>query len=330
MHLPERPLRCAPAAIAGNVLTLAALLLLPLYMPSGYVGLVDAKFHLLLWLAGAGAALLVWRLWLGLRGRAPAVRLDLATALPLPVLCLSYTVAWFFAEDRALALWGLAGRYNGLLMLLACTVIYFVVRLVGGGVPSVWFGRLLAGAGCAVTLLSWLNFFMADPLDAYYSFLPGRGGLFLGTVGNINFYGALLDICLPIAAWELLTAPDRDTARRWGAVSVCLGTGLIAAGSDAAWLGPFARCGCSAWHGVSRRGGWPGCSSREGPGRSAPLRRVCWPAGCPSAPNGAPCPGLSHSCSPRWRWQGCFLRWAHCCAAGPRPAAGEPRGCWVS
>lgn len=70
MHLPERPLRCAPAAIAGNVLTLAALLLLPLYMPSGYVGLVDAKFHLLLWLAGAGAALLVWRLWLGLRGRA--------------------------------------------------------------------------------------------------------------------------------------------------------------------------------------------------------------------------------------------------------------------
>ena len=243
MHLPERPLRCAPAAITGNVLTLAALLLLPLYMPSGYVGLVDAKFHLLLWLAGAGAALLVWRLWLGLRGRAPAVRLDLATALPLPVLCLSYTVAWLFAEDRALALWGLAGRYNGLLMLLACTVLYFVVRLVGGGVPSVWFGRLLAGAGCAVTLLSWLNFFMADPLDAYYSFLPGRGGLFLGTVGNINFYGALLDICLPIAVWELLTAPDRDTARRWGAVSVCLGTGLIAAGSDAAWLGAV----CAVW-----------------------------------------------------------------------------------
>lgn len=42
MHLPERPLRCAPAAIAGNVLTLAALLLLPLYMPSGYVGLVSS------------------------------------------------------------------------------------------------------------------------------------------------------------------------------------------------------------------------------------------------------------------------------------------------
>ena len=44
MHLPERPLRCAPAAIAGNVLTLAALLLLPLYMPSGYVGLWMQNF----------------------------------------------------------------------------------------------------------------------------------------------------------------------------------------------------------------------------------------------------------------------------------------------
>lgn len=278
MHLPERPLRCAPAAIAGNVLTLAALLLLPLYMPSGYVGLVDAKFHLLLWLAGGGP-LRCWsgRLWLGLRGRAPAVRLDLATALPLPVLCLSYTVAWFFAEDRALALWGLAGRYNGLLMLLACTVLYFVVRLVGGGVPSVWFGRLLAGAGCAVTLLSWLNFFMADPLDAYYSFLPGRGGLFLGTVGNINFYGALLDICLPIAVWELLTAPDRDTARRWGAVSVCLGTGLIAAGSDARLARGRLR-GVGALHGTACHGGAAGPAALRGRGLGA-LRRCGGSAG---------------------------------------------------
>lgn len=72
MHLPERPLRCAPAAIAGNVLTLAALLLLPLYMPSGYVGLVDAKFHLLLWLAGRAL-----RCWSGGCGWACA-------AAPLP------------------------------------------------------------------------------------------------------------------------------------------------------------------------------------------------------------------------------------------------------
>lgn len=34
--------------------------------------------------------------------------------------------------------------------------------------------------------------FMVDPLDAYYSFLPESGELFLGTVGNINFMGRFL------------------------------------------------------------------------------------------------------------------------------------------
>lgn len=236
MRLPKQTLHCTPAAIAGNVLTLAALLLPPLYMPNGYVGLVTGKFHLLLWLAGEGCAVLLCCLWQDRRklGRAKP---DWFTCLPLLALCLSYTVAWWMAEDRTIALWGLEGRNNGLMMLLACTALYFAVRMAGGGIPSAWFGRLLAGEGCALTLLCWLNFFMIDPLDAYYTFLPGGGELFLGTVGNINFYGAFLDICLSIAVWELLTVPDKDQVWLWGAASVCLGTGLVAAGSDAAWLG---------------------------------------------------------------------------------------------
>ena len=145
------------------------------------------------------------------RNEHPAKQAQIA-GLPLLLLCLSYTVAWFFAENPAVALWGLQGRYNGLIMLLACTMLYFAVQLTGGGIPAVWFGRLLAGAGCAVTLLCGMNFFMVDPLDAYYSFLPESGELFLGTVGNINFYGAFLDLCLPIAVWELFG----DTRQRFG------------------------------------------------------------------------------------------------------------------
>lgn len=237
MRLPKQPLQCPTMATAGNILTLAALLLPPLYMPNGYVGLVGAKFHLLLWLAGIGCALLLCCLQKSLRrNEHPAKRAQIA-GLPLLLLCLSYTVAWLFAENPAVALWGLQGRYNGLIMLLACTVLYFAAQLTGGGIPAAWFGRLLAGAGCAVTLLCGMNFFMVDPLDAYYSLLPESGELFLGTVGNINFYGAFLDLCLPIAVWELLVTPDSDSARLWGAASVCLGAGLVVAGSDAAWLG---------------------------------------------------------------------------------------------
>lgn len=237
MRLPKQPLQCPTMATAGNVLTLAALMLPPLYMPNGYVGLVGAKFHLLLWLAGIGCALLLCCLQKSLRRNEHPAKQAKIAGLPLLLLCLSYTVAWLFAENPAVALWGLQGRYNGLIMLLACTVLYFAVQLTGGGIPAAWFGRLLAGAGCAVTLLCGMNFFMVDPLDAYYSFLPESGELFLGTVGNINFYGAFLDLCLPISVWELLVTPDSDSARLWGAASVCLGAGLVVAGSDAAWLG---------------------------------------------------------------------------------------------
>ena len=93
MRLPKQPLQCPTMATAGNVLTLAALLLPPLYMPNGYVGLVGAKFHLLLWLAGIGCALLLCCLQKSLRrNEHPAKQAQIA-GLPLLLLCLSYTVA---------------------------------------------------------------------------------------------------------------------------------------------------------------------------------------------------------------------------------------------
>ena len=239
--------------------------------------------------------------------------------LPLLLLCLSYTVAWFFAENPAVALWGLQGRYNGLIMLLACTMLYFAVQLTGGGIPAAWFGRLLAGAGCAVTLLCGMNFFMVDPLDAYYSFLPESGELFLGTVGNINFYGAFLDLCLPIAVWELLVTPDSDSARLWGAASVCLGAGLVVAGSDAAWLGAVSAVAvlCMARRITAGRLSrlayaavvWALCTGTMG---------FCWRACCLPAQSGVPCRNLLHSRWWRLYWLRCALSLAVCCADGLR------------
>lgn len=62
MRLEEKPRACPAGALPANVLALLVILLLPLYVPTGYVGLIDAKFRLLLWLAGLGtvAVLLLW------------------------------------------------------------------------------------------------------------------------------------------------------------------------------------------------------------------------------------------------------------------------------
>lgn len=220
-----------PAALAADALALALAAALPLYFPNGYVGLVGDKFALLLAFLPAGALALALGLARG--GRANArPRPDAAWLWPLG-LCACYALAWFFAEDRYTALWGLDGRRNGLALYLACTALYLAVAAFATGALARLLGGALAAVGCAVTALCWLNFFLLDPLDAYYVFLPEQGELFLGTVGNINFYGALLCLCLPLAAWRWL----QSGRRLWYAAALCLASGLIPAGSDAAWLG---------------------------------------------------------------------------------------------
>ena len=228
-ELPAPP----KGALAANTAALAALVLLPLYMMNGYVNLITGKFCLLLVLAFAACLAAPFA-----KGRLNG-KGDFG-GMALVVLCADYALALAMAEHKQTAFWGLGGRYNGLLMLLGCSALYFVVRQYAGGIPAGWFTAALVLVGCGVTLVSIANFFMLDPLDAYYSFLPSKGELFLGTVGNNNFYGALLCLCVPLAAQKLFEAQNPKAAFGWGAAFAGLCLGLIPAGSDAAWLGAFA------------------------------------------------------------------------------------------
>lgn len=231
-------LPCHPVHLVADALALALVAGLPLFMPNGYVELIGYKFSLLLRCVLVALVLLPFAyLWKN-RCKTALRRFSFAWLWPVG-LCLCYTAAWFFAEDRFTALWGLSGRNNGLVLYVACTAAYLLIVAAGspGIVPVVT--RTLTATGCAVTVISWLNYWMLDPLDAYYTFLPDKGELFLGTVGNINFYGALLCLCIPLAAGDYFWHGRRILGGKyWVALFLCIG--LIPAGSDAAWLGCFA------------------------------------------------------------------------------------------
>ena len=222
-----------PANLAADALALALAAGLPLYFPNGYVGLVGDKFSYLLVCLPVGAAALL----LGfVRGGRLARRLRFDPAcLWLLGLCACYALAWHFAEDRYTALWGLTGRKNGLVLYLVCTAVFLIVRMFGSKGLLAVLAQVLTVVGCVVTALCWLNFWMFDPLDAYYVFQPETGELFLGTIGNINFTGALLCLCLPLAAGGWLYS-ERPRAINF-ACALLLASGLIPVGSDAAWLG---------------------------------------------------------------------------------------------
>ena len=235
MKLPSHP-----ASLWADALALALAVSLPLFMPNGYVALIGEKFGLLLacTLVGTAAVLVSLLAVRTRRGMNPA-----SPAWLWPVgLCASYTVAWRMADDRYTAFWGLSGRKNGLLMLLVCTLVYLLVSAFATADGTELLLGALTATGVVVTGISWLNYWMLDPLDAYYTFLPGVGELFLGTMGNINFYGALLCLCVPLAAAAYL----RKGGGRWHwryVVVLVLCSGLIPAGSDGAWLGTAAAVG---------------------------------------------------------------------------------------
>lgn len=164
---------CHPVNLVADALALALVIGLPLYLPNGYVGLIGSKFSLLLGCVAVALVSLAVAYLVGRHGKKTVRRMD-AGFLWLVGLCCVYTIAWLFAEDRYTALWGLSGRKNGLVLLLACTAVYAIVTLYSspGIVPLV--SDVLMAVGSVVTLVSWLNFWMIDPLDAYYTFLPER------------------------------------------------------------------------------------------------------------------------------------------------------------
>lgn len=224
-----------PANLCADALALTLAVTLPLYMPNGYVGLIGEKFSLLLSCALVGTVALAVCLLAARRSRAVLHPATPAWLWPVG-LCASYAVAWFMAEDRYTAFWGLTGRKNGLLQLLVCTLVYLILTAFATSDGMALMLGALTAAGVAVTGISWLNYWMIDPLDAYYTFLPERGELFLGTMGNINFYGALLCICVPLAAGAYLwQGSGWRHWRFWVVLFLC--SGLIPAGSDGAWLG---------------------------------------------------------------------------------------------
>ncbi len=224
-----------PANLCADALALVLAAGLPLFMPNGYVGLIGQKFRLLLActlvaLAGVLAGLALWR------RRSPALRRPAPSWLWPVGMCAAYTAAWLLAEDRRTAFWGLSGRNNGLLLWLACTLVFCLTAALVTPCGAALTRAALVAAGAVTTLISWLNYWMLDPLDAYYTFLPERGELFLGTMGNINFFGALLCLCAPLAvAPYLWQGSGRRHWRYWGSLFLC--GGLIPAGSDGAWLG---------------------------------------------------------------------------------------------
>lgn len=133
------------------------------------------------------------------------------------------------------ALWGTAGRNNGLVLMAVYVGIYFVVSRYGKPGPVVF--ATLGVLSAFVSLVAVLNFFSLDPLKMLEALTPADRNIFFSTIGNKNLLSGYLCITLPV-----LTVLYVQDSRKWLRVLslICLFPGfaaLMTADSDSGLLG---------------------------------------------------------------------------------------------
>ena len=205
----------------------------PLFCTDGFFNIRHDRYYLFLGLSIA--LLLFWGITILGGDRKNAIgKLSVTDWAMLGFLgvCILSTAFSVNPED---ALWGTAGRNNGLLLMAVYVGVYFMVSRNGrpGGVTFAALGVVSA----FVSLVAVLNFFSLDPLKMVEPLSTADQKVFFSTIGNKNLLSGYLCITLPV-----LTVLFVEDQRKWLRVLalICLTPGfaaLMAADSDSGLLG---------------------------------------------------------------------------------------------
>lgn len=129
------------------------------------------------------------------------------------------------------------GRNNGLVLMLAYAVIYFMVTRCWKYKEYVFIG--LAAAGGIVSLLAVLNGFYIDPLNMFEKFVNDENvyNNFMTTIGNKNMFSSHLCVVLPVTV-AMFVYTDRLWCKAVYLGSAFIGAmALVVCDSDSATIG---------------------------------------------------------------------------------------------
>lgn len=198
MNLMRETRRCSPQEQACHLYIITMLLVFPLFPGfSGYLNITASKFVFF------AAATLLWLLALaviGLRRHEALPRPGAAGIAALAGIA-AVLLSWLCSPNRAEGLLG-AGRYDGLLTVLAYFLIFLAVSAYAR--PRLIYARVFAlsvslCAALALLQLAGLNPLRLFPTNlCYYDSGVAYSGAYLGTIGNTNILDAVLCLALPV------------------------------------------------------------------------------------------------------------------------------------
>ena len=102
---------------------------------------------------------------------------------------------------------GSEGRYCGMVFLVCCVLMFYIIAF--GRISGKYVLALASLAAVCVALLGVINAHGLDPLGFYVRMRPEQIHLFISTIGNVDFYGGYLVTILPLAACGYVHCSNR-------------------------------------------------------------------------------------------------------------------------
>ncbi len=217
------------------------LFVLPLVITNGYYNITETKLVTFYILSGVYIIIqiFVFLLFVATKGR------DLLKSLSLKlnfldiafiIFAFSYIVSGVLSEYGAKDVWfGIGSRYQGALTIIMYVLLYFVLTRTFYFSPKclIW-----AGAGFSiVSLIALLNGVSFDPLGFYSELSSENQGLYISTIGNINFYSAYYNILLPVLVVGFCKAKDKKSFFVFGSFVVIGSVGMVFTASESFLFG---------------------------------------------------------------------------------------------
>lgn len=137
-------------------------------------------------------------------------------------------------------LYGEEGRYCGLFFTLACVAAFFVIAFWLPDGDALLAGISVCAAACA--LLGFANTAGIDPLGFYVRLSEQDRGIFVSTVGHVDFFGTYLAMPFALAGGQALFSQKRWMRRLCAACAALMALGAAASRTDSAVLSVALAC----------------------------------------------------------------------------------------
>lgn len=144
------------------------------------------------------------------------------------------TLSTLFSGNIISSINGSNGRNNGLLLITAYTICYFIISRLYFFKEGILV--IFALVGALVCGLGVLNFFLVDPFNLYAGYSDGNVMEFLSTIGNRNLFSSFVSILLPFVSGLYLTSKGNHIKMFY---LICIGfafSGLIVGNSNSGYL----------------------------------------------------------------------------------------------